>query len=91
MLTAALIVKLPAPSAHRLQLGLPGYLILLAPLAFVPERQIWTREPTSPRAFLPISTNFTFTPAVPLSSSILKPYSLKGSFSVEPKDFTFHL
>ncbi len=25
----------PLPSAHRLQLGLPGYLILFAPLAFV--------------------------------------------------------
>ena len=29
----------PTPSAHRLRLGLPGYLILFAPLAFAPERQ----------------------------------------------------
>ncbi len=79
------------PSAHRLQLGLPGYLILFAPLAFVPQRQVWTREPTSPQAFLLISTNFTFTLAVLLSSSILKSDSLKGSSPVEPKDFTFHL
>ena len=28
-----------APSNHRLQRGLPGYLILFAPHAFVPERQ----------------------------------------------------
>jgi hypothetical protein len=27
------------PSAHRLQLGLPGYLIPFAPLAFAPQRQ----------------------------------------------------
>ncbi len=29
----------PRTSAHRLQLGLPGYLIPFAPLAFVPQRQ----------------------------------------------------
>ncbi len=29
----------PTPSAHRLQLGLPGYLIPFAPLAFAPQRQ----------------------------------------------------
>ncbi len=80
-----------AHSAHRLQLGLPGYLILFAPLAFVPQRQVWTRESTSPQAFLLVSTDFTLPPAVPLSSSILKSSSMKGNFSVEPRDFTFHL
>ena len=34
----------PAPSAHRLRRGLPGYLILFAPHAFAPQRQ------TSPEA-----------------------------------------
>ena len=29
----------PTPSHHRLQRGLPGYLILFAPRAFVPQRQ----------------------------------------------------
>ncbi len=29
----------PTPSVHRLRLGLPGYLILFAPLAFAPQRQ----------------------------------------------------
>ncbi len=33
----------PTPSAHRLRLGLPGYLILFAPLAFAPERQYQAR------------------------------------------------
>ncbi len=30
---------LPTPSSHRLQRGLPGYLILFAPHAFAPQRQ----------------------------------------------------
>ena len=29
----------PTSSIHRLQLGLPGYLILFAPLAFAPQRR----------------------------------------------------
>ena len=31
--------KLPTPSVHRLQHGLPGYLILFDPHAFAPQRQ----------------------------------------------------
>ena len=38
-LAPALREDLPTPSIHRLGLGLPGYLILFAPLAFVHERQ----------------------------------------------------
>ncbi len=30
------------PSIHSLGLGLPGYLILFAPLAFAPQRQLWS-------------------------------------------------
>ncbi len=58
-------------SYHRLQRGLPGYLILFAPHAFVPQRQLETREPPSPLVFLQISTHFTATPEIPLSSSLL--------------------
>jgi hypothetical protein len=81
----------PTPSAHRLQLGLPGYLIPFAPLAFAPQRQYQAREPPSPRVFLPISTHFTATPGIPLSSPVLKPNSLERSSLVEPEDFTPHL
>ena len=63
--------KEPTPSVHRLRLGLPGYLILFAPLAFAPQRQIWASEPPSPLVFLPISTDFTLTPGIPLASPIL--------------------
>ena len=33
----------PTPNIHRLRRGLPGYLILFAPHAFVPERQYRAR------------------------------------------------
>ncbi len=57
----------PQPSAHRLGLGLPGYLIPFAPLAFAPQRQLRASESLSPPAFLQISTHFTATPGVPLT------------------------
>ncbi len=41
----------PASSTHRLQRGLPGYLILFAPHAFAPQRQYRSREPPSPPVF----------------------------------------
>ncbi len=49
------------PSVHRLQRGLPGYLILFAPHTFVPQRQLLSRWPPSPLVFLHISTHFTAT------------------------------
>ncbi len=73
---------------HRLGLGLPGYLILFAPLAFVHQRQLWSSEPLSPQVFLPISTHFTATPEIPLTSPILKPDSFLCRLRVEPEDFT---
>ena len=76
------------PSIHRLGLGLPGYLILFAPLAFAPQRQLWSSEPLSPQVFLPISTHFTATPEIPLTSPILKPGSFLCRLRVEPEDFT---
>ena len=71
MLTAAQILNGPAPSAHRLRLGLPEYLILFAPLAFAFQCQLQSREPLSPQVFLPISTDFTLTPGIPFSSPAL--------------------
>src|SRR6516225_7167207 len=75
-------------SIHRLRRGLPGYLILFAPHAFAPQRQYRASEPPSPLVFLRISTNFTSTLAVPLTSPELKPLSIKGSSGVELQDFT---
>ncbi len=81
----------PTPSAHRLRLGLPGYLILFAPLAFAPERQSSARWAPSPLVFLPISMHSTATPGIPPSSPRLKPDSLGCSSMVEPWAFTIHL
>src|SRR3954467_6520959 len=79
------------PSIHRLGLGLPGYLILFAPLAFAPQRQLWSSAPLSPQVFLPISTHFTATPGIPRTSPTLKHGSFRGNFRVEPEDFTTDL
>ncbi len=53
--------KSPTPSAQRLRRGLPGYLILFAPHAFAPQRQLRPRDPPSPPVFLLISAHFTAT------------------------------
>ena len=79
---------MPTPSNHRLRLGLPGYLILFAPLAFALQRQFPSSELSSSSAFLHISTNFTSTRAVPSTSPVLQPYSFKGRPAVEPQVFT---
>src|SRR5437588_5880897 len=91
-LTATLEGSIPPTSSiHRLQRGLPGYLILFAPHAFAPQRQYWSRKPPSPLVFLPISTHFTATPEILLSSTILKIPSLECSSQVKPRDFTSDL
>ncbi len=64
--------KLLSSSAHRLQPGLPGYLIPFATLAFVPQRQLRPSVPLSLLAFLPISTHFTAPPEVPHTPILLK-------------------
>ena len=79
------------PSIHSLGLGLPGYLILFAPLAFAPQRQLWSSAPLSPQVFLPISTHFTATPGIPRTSPTLQHGSFRGHFRVEPGDFTTDL
>ena len=81
---------LPA-STHRLQLGLPGYLIPFATLAFVPQRQLRPSMPPSPPVFLPISTHFTAPLEVPHTPISLKSPSLERSSMVEPWDFTPYL
>ena len=79
------------PSTHRLRRGLPGYLILFAPHAFEPQRQLQTREPLSPPVFLHISTHFTATHGIPLSPLALKLNSFQSSPGVEPRAFTSDL
>src|SRR4030088_1594611 len=79
------------PSGHRLRLGLPGYLIPFAPLAFAPERQVPPRTLPSPLVFLRISTHFTTTPGIPCPSVALKSCSLQGALPVEPGAVTPNL
>ncbi len=62
----------PTSSTHRLQRGLPGYLILFAPHAFAPQRQYRSREPPSHRCssqYLRISPlHWEFHSPLPISS-----------------------
>ncbi len=81
----------PQPSAHRLRLGQPGYLILFAPLAFAPQCQGRARKSLSPPVFLLISTHFTATPGIPLPPPALKQGSSKNSSMGEPWDFILRL
>ena len=78
----------PTPSTHRLRRGLPGYLILFAPHAFAPQRQVSSSKAPSPPVFLLISTHFTATPGIPLASPTLKPCRIRGPSAVEPLPFT---
>ena len=83
--------KSPTPSNHRLQRGLPGYLILFAPHAFAPHRQLSSSNPPSPLVFLLISTHFTATLGIPSASPVLKNHSFKCRLEVEPPVFTSDL
>ena len=78
----------PTPSIHRLRRGLPGYLILFAPHAFEPQRQLLSSKPPSPLVFLLISTHFTATLGIPLTSPALQNCSFQSSPRVEPWVFT---
>ena len=79
------------PSIHRLRRGLPGYLILFAPHAFEPQRQLPSSKPPSPLVFLLISTHFTATLGIPLTPPVLKINSFQCSPGVEPLPFTSDL
>ncbi len=81
----------PAPGIQRLGLGLPGSLILFAPLAFVSQRQVRTREPPAPLVFFPISAHFTATPEIPLPSHALQLDSIERPLQVKPGAFTPNL
>jgi hypothetical protein len=67
---------MPTPGPHRLQLGLPGYLIRFATLAFVPHRR--TRSGQTPSLLVVPQglTDFTPTLEVPLTSPGPKPSSI---------------
>ena len=85
MLTAAQRESIPpTPSIHRLRRGLPGYLILFAPHAFEPQRQLQSSKPPSPLVFLLISTHFTATLGIPLSSPALKKDSFNPITGLSP-------
>ncbi len=71
-------------SYHRLQHGLPGYLILFDPHAFVPQRQIRSRYLPSLLVFYGISMNFTSTCHIPVTPSYLKLFSILGNPTVKP-------
>ena len=78
-------------SDHRLRRGLPGYLIPFAPHAFVSQCQDYASKLPSPLVFLVISTHFTATLLIPLTSHNLKFASSKCSSQVEPGAFTSRL
>ncbi len=81
----------PKTSNHRLQRGLPGYLILFDPHAFVPERQSRPNELPSLSVFCVISMHFTATLHIPPTSTEFKTYSINGSSAVKLQDFTTDL
>ena len=78
----------PTPSIHRLRRGLPGYLILFAPHAFEPQRQLPSSKPPSPLVFLLISTHFTATLGIPLTPPALKPDSIQSNSHLKSRTFT---
>ena len=81
----------PTVSHHRLQRGLPGYLILFDPHAFVPQRQLRIREMPSQSVFCVISMHFTATPHIPPTASAFQHPSINGTVEVEPLNFTADL
>ncbi len=60
------------PCSQRLQPGLLGYLIRIAPLAFVPHRQIHSGQTLSPQVVFPGLLHFTATPKILLTPPGLK-------------------
>jgi hypothetical protein len=78
-------------SKHRLGRGLPGYLILFATHAFVPQRQSRSSQLPSQSVFHGISMHFTATCHIPPTSSSFKLYSINGNPMVKPRPFTTDL
>ena len=81
----------PTASAHRLQCGLPGYLILFDTRTFVPQRQCKPGKLPARSEFFVISMHFTATPRIPPAPSALKPDSFNCSPKVGPWYFTADL
>ena len=78
-------------SNHRLLRGLPGYLILFDPHAFVLQRQLQSSMLPSQSVFCVISMHFTATQHIPHTSTALKGISFNGNAMVEPHHFTTDL
>ena len=68
----------PRTSIHRLQCGLPGYLILFDTRTFEPQRQSHPRWLPSQSEFFVISKHFTATQRIPPSLCVFKPTSING-------------
>ena len=81
----------PTVSHHRLQRGLPGYLILFDPHAFVPQRQCRSGQLPSLSEFCGISMHFTATHHIPPTLTAFKNISINGTDPVEPGTFTADL
>ncbi|KAL9411470.1 hypothetical protein AB3S75_045131 [Citrus x aurantiifolia] len=60
------------PSIHRLRLGLLGYLIPFAPLAFVSQCQCRPSRGLLPLVFFSISTHFTAPSKIPSTPTVLQ-------------------
>src|SRR5512133_608303 len=78
-------------SDHRLQRGLPGYLILFDPHAFVHQRQFQLSKLPSQSVFCVISKHFTATLHIPPTSTVLKTHSINGNAIVKRQYFTADL
>ncbi len=78
-------------SDHRLQRGLPGYLILFDPHAFMHQRQLQLSKLPSQSVFCVISKHFTATLHIPPTSTVLKIYSINGNAIVKRQSFTTDL
>ena len=81
----------PQSSAHRLGLGLPGYLILFDTHTFEHQRQLRSSKLPSQSEFFVISKHFTATPRIPPAYTALKDASINCNFKVEPQTFTADL
>ncbi|CAN6476510.1 unnamed protein product [Victoria cruziana] len=74
------------PRIHHLWLGLLGYLIPFAPLAFVSQYQCQPSRVLSPLVFFSISTHFTAPPKIPSAPTALQLRSFHRLSRVEPWD-----
>ncbi|GFQ07205.1 hypothetical protein PHJA_002864600 [Phtheirospermum japonicum] len=70
------------------RIGLLGYLILFAPLAFVSQCQCRPNRVLSPLVFFPISTHFTAPSEIPSAPTVLQLGSFHRLSRVEPLDLT---